>query len=228
MASANPPPIRVPRSLLGDPDAAGFFREIITAIQRLYVRTGGGVDLIETMGGDIEIIENITVTQLGASTTPATTSALANRVSHLEAGAVSARQQPTNDWSAGALMALAVRAPASVAEGTWTPTLTAVANVDAVTASLCGYAMVGGRVYVDGVLSVDATLVATLTEIGISLPIASEFGSVLDAAGVATSPAINGAGGFNADTANNRLNLYFTPTDVGDNEWYFSGSYRRV
>lgn len=62
--------------------------------------------------------------------------------------------------------------PAVVAAGTYTPTLTAVANVSTSTPSVMQWLRVGNTVTVSGRVDVKATAVA-LTQIGISLPVAS-------------------------------------------------------
>lgn len=46
MANVNPPPLRIPKAVLADPETAGFFLELITVIRQLWLRTGGGSDII--------------------------------------------------------------------------------------------------------------------------------------------------------------------------------------
>lgn len=41
MANVNPPPLRIPKAVLADPETAGFFLELLTVIRQLWIRTGG-------------------------------------------------------------------------------------------------------------------------------------------------------------------------------------------
>jgi len=59
--------------------------------------------------------------------------------------------------------------------GTYTPTLTNGANIDASTAFLCQYMRVGNVVTVSGTVNIDFTAAGTYTELGMTLPIASDF-----------------------------------------------------
>lgn len=97
----------------------------------------------------------------------------------------------------------------NVVWGTYTPTLTGVTNVDSTTAAVCNYMRVGNQVIVSGTLGVDPTA-TTSTAVGISLPIASNFGATTDAAGVAAGgQLVNEPGLISADAANNRATLGF-------------------
>lgn len=230
MANVNPPPIRIPPSLLQNADEAGFFQDIITTLRQLRTRTGGGSDTIN----------NISITESGNSTSnSAAIGSLGIRASDMEArlSAVSAQQRNNVALtlaSDAALLAAVVRPPRAfpdIAEGTtgiWTPTLTAVANVDALTAFPCAYLQYKDFVFFSGLLSVDATLLATVTQVGISLPIPSNFANDYECLGIANAPLINASAGIKADTTNNRINLYFVAMDTGDNEWIFSGRYQLI
>lgn len=115
-----------------------------------------------------------------------------------------------------------------IASGTYTPTLTNVANVDASTAYACQWMRVGNVVTVSGRINVDATATGTQTDVGMSLPIASNFAGAgsNECAGVAFAHAI--AGGFNiqADTTNDRAN--FSSVDINttaDAAYFFTFTY---
>lgn len=73
----------------------------------------------------------------------------------------------------------------TLSAGTYTPTLTATANVDSVsiTTGPWSYLRVGNTVNVAGRLAIDATTAATLTSFRASLPIASTYDTVGDVAG---------------------------------------------
>lgn len=114
--------------------------------------------------------------------------------------------------------------------GTYTPTLTGVANVGASTAYVCQYLRVGNVVTVSGKVDVDPTLgISTTTQLGITLPIASNFGALEQCAGTASSPAIaTQQGGIYADAANDRAQLDFKAIDPNNNSWYFTFTYQII
>lgn len=72
-----------------------------------------------------------------------------------------------------------------IASGTYTPTLTNISNLDASTSAGCQWMRVGNVVTVSGVIQANPTATG-LTELGVSLPIASNFsaGIVRECAGV--------------------------------------------
>lgn len=108
----------------------------------------------------------------------------------------------------------------------WTPTLTNVANLDGSTAFECLYLRLGNIVVFGGRVSVNPTAPATPTTLGISLPVASNFGAVEDAAGVAFAGAIAGQGAaIEADAANDRLSMRWIAGDVTDQPMSFVGAY---
>lgn len=89
---------------------------------------------------------------------------------------------------------------------TYTPTFTDVTNLDASTPAVWQYMRVGDVVVVSGRLAVNPTALAA-TELGISLPIASDFASVEDCAGTAAAIAVQESAGIVADTTNNRASM---------------------
>lgn len=129
---------------------------------------------------------------------------------------------------------LVVGGGASVAKldhGTYTPTLTNAANVSASTAYQCQYMRVGSIVTVSGKVDVDPTSPNTPTQLGISLPIASNLGSEQDCAGSAGNPNITTADGgcIRGDATNDRAELAFTiGTDTANNPWFFIFMYEVI
>lgn len=118
---------------------------------------------------------------------------------------------------------------ADVAGGTYTPTLFNVANLDASTAYSCQYMRVGIVVTVSGRVDIDPTLAATSTQLGISLPIASNFANANECAGTAFASGIAGQGAaILADTANDRAQLRYVSGDVTNQAMYFQFSYRII
>lgn len=113
-------------------------------------------------------------------------------------------------------------------DGTYTPTLTNVANVDASTAYVCQYLRVGARVMVSGRIDVDPTAATTTTRVGISLPIPSNFSSATgeQCAGTAVAPAVVQAGSIAADATNDRADLQFISADAANHGMFFSFLYQ--
>ena len=108
---------------------------------------------------------------------------------------------------------------------TTTPTLTAVQNVAASTAyATTLFRREGGTVYFSGRVDITPTANATTTQLGISIPIASNFANNYDAAGTANTQ-FGVIAAINADTTNKRLQLQWTSTNTSNNAFYFSGSY---
>lgn len=113
--------------------------------------------------------------------------------------------------------------------GTYTPTLTNVANVEASTAYQCQYMRVGLTVTVSGKVDIDPTLAATSTQLGISLPIASNIGAVEDCAGVAFASGIATQGAsILGDVTNNRAQLQYISGDITNQAMYFAFSYQVI
>jgi hypothetical protein len=94
--------------------------------------------------------------------------------------------------------------------GTYTPTLTGVANINALVASLAQYMRVGKTVTVSGKVSVDATAAGANTEFGISLPVASNFANDMECSGMAVVKSTSFATTvwhIYADTTNDRAHV---------------------
>lgn len=115
---------------------------------------------------------------------------------------------------------------------TYTPTLTALANVSASTSQICHYLRVGINVHVAGYINVDPTSANTATQIRISLPISSILTSQTDVAGVAAREIVGAAtapiaGYVIADEApdNAAILLFVTDSDVASRRWYFQFMY---
>lgn len=79
-----------------------------------------------------------------------------------------------------------------IASGTYTPSLTLVGNLDAVTPYKAQWLRVGNVVNVSGKIDADPTLAATATSAGISFPLATAISTPSDCSGVAASPTIAG------------------------------------
>lgn len=118
--------------------------------------------------------------------------------------------------------------PLPIVLDVYTPTLTAVANVAASTPLICQYIQLGSQVIVSGAVDVDPTAGATLTQLGISLPVATTFTSSVQCAGTAAAPAVASyVGAIIGDVANSRAELDFTTVaDVANRRWTFQCQYQ--
>jgi hypothetical protein len=115
-----------------------------------------------------------------------------------------------------------------LAAGTYTPTLTNVANLDASTAYQCQYLRVGNIVTVSGKVDADPTAGATLTQLGISLPIASNLGAAEDCAGAGHGQVINEGTSIVGDAANNRAEMSWVPNNVANAGYFFTFTYEVI
>src|SRR3989304_1121707 len=101
--------------------------------------------------------------------------------------------------------------------GTYTPTLTNVTNIAASTSNNANYMRVGNMVTVAGQCLIDPTTTDVEAELGISLPIASNFATGGECGGVGFFFGAFGRGGtIIGDATNNRARFEFTP-DVNTN-----------
>ncbi len=115
----------------------------------------------------------------------------------------------------------------SSSSGTYTPTLTNVANITASTAYSCQYTRVGNMVTVSGKVDIDPMLTATLTDLRISLPIASALVNDNELAGTGVAGAIAGySASVLGDATNDAAILRFMGSDINNNSWYFTFLYR--
>jgi hypothetical protein len=110
--------------------------------------------------------------------------------------------------------------------GVYTPALTNVANVAASTAYPAMWIRVGKVVSIAGRVDIDPTLTATLTRLGLSLPIPTTFTALGDCSGAAGSTSIAEGAAVRADTTNNRAEIAWTPVSVANNAWYFTYMYK--
>lgn len=113
--------------------------------------------------------------------------------------------------------------------GTYSATITAVANCTVTTPATLHYSRNGDQVVVSGSIAVNPTSASTLTQVGISLPVASNVAANSingTAASLHSAPAVV-PGYIVADSTNDRAQLEFiNDTDIGDNGWTFIFMYR--
>lgn len=117
----------------------------------------------------------------------------------------------------------------TIDQGTYTPTLTNVTNLDSSTAYSCQYLRVGSTVTVSGRVDVNPTAAASaLTQLGISLPIASNIANTNECGGTAIASAVAGNGAILGDATNNRAELNFLAGFTTDQPMYFTFTYRII
>lgn len=138
-----------------------------------------------------------------------------------------------NVVAAGNMVATGTLAAGNIAGTTWTPTLTAVANVASVVDNpACHYLRVTSSVTVSGQFTISLTAgSSTLTRLGISLPVASSFSSLQNAAGIAVCVAAtdgNEVGWITGDATNDRLEFVFYAPSTTTRTFKFHATYRII
>lgn len=118
-----------------------------------------------------------------------------------------------------------------LASGTYTPTLTNVANVAGSTSAVCQWMRVGNVVTVSGSISIDPNVGGfTITTFGISLPIASNFTGVSQCGGTAVRSttivtSLFEGGRIYADAVNDRAECQFMANDTANLPMSFQFTY---
>lgn len=121
----------------------------------------------------------------------------------------------------------------SIDYGTYTPvvspkTVSAGGNVISATAGVCQWMRIGDVVTVSGQLDADPNAANTLSQIGIQLPIASNFANASQCAGAASGSLSNESGVIYADATMNRAELWWYPTSDTSRNMYFTFTYSIV
>lgn len=128
----------------------------------------------------------------------------------------------------GTASGLTAGATTNVTSGTYTPTLTGVLNVGASTAYVCQYMRVGSVVTVSGKMDLDPTAGGAL-QLGISLPVASNFASNGQCGGNGAVPSLGGTTSMEiailADAANNRAELQMVAQFADNRTLWFNFTY---
>lgn len=112
-----------------------------------------------------------------------------------------------------------------IASGTYTPTLTNVTNITASTAYQCQWIRVGNVVTVSGKVDIDVTL-GIASELGMSLPIASNLTAEQNLGGTASSSAAASlVTAVKADATNDRAAFVFTAVSLTNDSYFFEFEY---
>ena len=138
---------------------------------------------------------------------------------------------PVTDGGTGASTAASARTNLGFANGTYTPTLTNVANCAALGAYVCQYMQIGDVVTVSGKFDLDPTTGAsTWTRFTMTLPVASNLASSNQLGGttVGYAGAANGYGAVLGDATNDVAEVSCYPIDGANASWYFTFTYRVI
>ena len=116
----------------------------------------------------------------------------------------------------------------TLASGTYTPTLTNVTNISASTAYVCQYMRVGSVVTVSGKVDIDATAGGAI-ELGMSLPIASDFSAEENCGGLAICETANeDTIAIFADSTNDRATFQSNKGGASNHGHHFTFTYRII
>ena len=111
-----------------------------------------------------------------------------------------------------------------ISTGTYTPTLTNVANIAASTAYTTNYRRIGNIVDVWGLVAIDPTTTLTDTTLRMSLPIATNCQDDLEIGGSAAN-SLNEASRIYCPSSQDAAHFDFKPVDVSNNTWSFHFNY---
>jgi hypothetical protein len=112
--------------------------------------------------------------------------------------------------------------------GIYTPSLTNGVNVAASTAFQAQWTRIGGAVTVSGKFNCDPVSANTRTDVGISLPVASNFGDEEDCGGTVGCRTFEGSGLVVAQTAQDIAATQFFPTSTSNAAWGFIFMYQII
>jgi hypothetical protein len=114
--------------------------------------------------------------------------------------------------------------------GTYTPTLTNIANTDARTAYLTKWERTIDHVHVWGRCDLDFTTSATITRVGSTIPFPSAFSALEDAAGYCGSPSTAGNAGavWTDGVTADRVEFYLVCTGTANTSIVFDYTYRII
>ncbi len=128
----------------------------------------------------------------------------------------------------GTAASLTAGATTNVTSGTYTPTVSNVSNAAASTTRAARYTRIGNVVHVSGQVDVDATTTLTITQIRISLPIASNFSSTLEGSGVIVSDKQLSAGRIESENTTDTMQASFVPTSVANDTFNYVFTYEII
>lgn len=120
--------------------------------------------------------------------------------------------------------------PQLIKSDTYTPTCTAVTNVDSCSGNASQYIRVGDVVTVSGSVSVDPTASGVATNIRISLPIPSNLTASSNVAGTAApiTGTANNVAVISGNVANKTADMDWSAGHTADRQYFFHFTYRII
>jgi len=109
--------------------------------------------------------------------------------------------------------------------GKWVPQVTLITNASAASAGTGHFIRMGSEVSFAGRITIDPTATG-LVVVEVSLPIPSDFVSVVDAAGTFAATLTIDGGGIEPNVTNNTLSFSFIASDVANRAFYYTGMYQ--
>lgn len=217
--------LAVSRGGTGGGSASGALLDNISgfASTGILTRTGAGAYSFRTITGTAS---NVTVTNGNGVSANPTIDLVDTAVTPNTYGSATSVPTFTVDQK-GRITAASGNTIPTLASGLHTPTLTNVTNLAASTAYACQYMRVGDVVTMSGRVDVDPTTTGVSTELGISLPIASNLATSNECCGTAFASAVAGQGAaILADGTNNRARMVWIAGDVSSQAMFFTFTYR--
>jgi hypothetical protein len=221
-------------------NSAGQPTDIQATVDGQYLRRSGGTlafgaisdsDIPSTIARDTEVSAAITAHEGASDPHPGyTTSTEATSIANAAVSTHEGAADPHPVYTTAAEVSSAIiTALANITSGTYTPTLTNTTNIAASTAYECQYLRVGSTVTVSGRIDVDPTTASIDTLLGISLPIASNFGGSEDCAGAAAASGIvSESAAINADSVNDRAQMIWVTASNANHAMFFSFTYQVI
>lgn len=203
LSKDNPPLWQLLLTLIGgvQQQEARFTTQIQQVIKAIQVDNNGNIsarNLARTNTGDVRFASNNGLITVGAGNTQVLTVNNVNLIT-----------QVTEDGRAQ-----------------YTPTLTNVTNLSASTPFDSTFMRIGNICWVFGAVDVDPTAAAA-TELGISLPIASNIGAETDCCGSGASHEVAGFSvGISGDTTNDRARMRWVAVDTSNRRVWYQFGYR--
>jgi len=132
------------------------------------------------------------------------------------------------DGGTGASTAANARTNLGITSGTYTPTITNISNIQAVTAAVCMFTQIGTMVTVNGRVNIDPTTNGSATAIEMTLPVASNLGAVGDLIGVSSCAQTTQSGALSANTTTDRALMEFQAGSNAARDHVFTFTYKVI
>ena len=197
---------------------------------RLQSATGGGSDLELLAGTAIADIRQVANLPIRVLTNNAEIWRW-NAVGAVSLGSAGSNWGSTNQALISNGNTAAVGWGPIIDSGNYTPTLTNVTNIAASTAISCQWLRVGNTVTVSGQFSASFTAAATNSEIGLSLPVASNLSAGSQLGGTATPTSatlLTESAAILGDATNDRAQIILRPSTTATRTYTFTFTYRII